>query len=107
MELFEGGIARGITLAPVNTAADVLLLEQLAARDYWDEVKLPSGRTLRAAGAFVKASRTPVAWTRPAPDVGEHTSEIARRRRSRRQPGAGRPRADPRRRRAPPARSKG
>ena len=36
-ELFEGGIADGITLAPVNTAADVLALEQLAVRDYWDE----------------------------------------------------------------------
>src|SRR4051812_17579491 len=43
-ELFEGGIARGITLAPVNTVADVLAVAQLAARDYWDEVVLPSGR---------------------------------------------------------------
>ena len=41
MELFEGGIARGVTLAPVNTAADVLALEQLAVRDYWDDVRLP------------------------------------------------------------------
>ena len=76
MELFEGGIARGVTLAPVNTVADVLALEQLAVREYWDDVALPSGRTLRGAGPFVKASRTPVAWTRPAPDVGEHTGEV-------------------------------
>ncbi|HEU4841755.1 MAG TPA: CoA transferase, partial [Ilumatobacteraceae bacterium] len=75
MELFEGGIARGATLAPVNTVADVLELEQLTARDYWDAVTLPSGRVLRAAGAFVKAA-APVAWTRPAPDVGEHTREV-------------------------------
>ena len=75
-ELFEGGIARGVTLAPVNTVADVLSLEQLAVRDYWDEVALPSGRTLRTPGPFVKASATPVAWTRPAPDVGEHTREV-------------------------------
>jgi benzylsuccinate CoA-transferase BbsF subunit len=45
-------------------------------REYWDEVALPSGRILRGAGAFVKASRTPVAWNRPAPAVGEHTSEV-------------------------------
>ena len=76
MDLFEGGIARGVTLAPVNTAADVLALEQLAVRRYWDDVRLPSGRTVRAAGPFVKASRTPIAWTRPAPAVGEHTREV-------------------------------
>jgi benzylsuccinate CoA-transferase BbsF subunit len=76
MELFEGGIERGVTLAPVNTAADVLTLEQLAVREYWDEVKLPRGRTRRGAGPFVKASATPIAWNRPAPDVGEHTREV-------------------------------
>jgi crotonobetainyl-CoA:carnitine CoA-transferase CaiB-like acyl-CoA transferase len=75
-ELFEGGIAHGVTLAPVNTVADVLELEQLEVRDYWDPVRLPSGRELRAAGAFVKASATPIAWNRPAPDVGEHTREV-------------------------------
>jgi crotonobetainyl-CoA:carnitine CoA-transferase CaiB-like acyl-CoA transferase len=75
-DLFDGGIARGITLAPVNTAADVMALEQLAAREYWDEVALPSGRILRGAGPFVKASRTPVTWNRPAPDIGEHTSDV-------------------------------
>ena len=75
-ELFAGGIARGVTVAPVSTVADVLSLEQLAVRDYWDEVELPSGRSLRAAGPFVKASATPVAWTRPAPAIGEHTAEV-------------------------------
>jgi crotonobetainyl-CoA:carnitine CoA-transferase CaiB-like acyl-CoA transferase len=75
-ELFEGGIARGVTVAPVSTVADVLSLEQLAVRGYWDEVALPSGRSVRAPGPFVKASATPVAWTRPAPGVGEHTAEV-------------------------------
>ena len=76
MALFEGGIARGVTLAPVNTVADVLQLEHLVARDYWDDLVLPSGRALRTPGPFVKASATPIAWTRPAPDVGEHTREV-------------------------------
>ena len=75
-ELFEGGVARGITLAPVNTVADVLRLEQLEARHYWDELRLPGGRTLKTPGAFVKASRTPVEWRRPAPGIGEHTAEV-------------------------------
>lgn len=76
MELFDGGIARGVTIAPVNTAADVMALEQLAVREYWDDLQLPSGRTLRVAGSFVKSSVAPIAWTRPAPDIGEHTREV-------------------------------
>jgi crotonobetainyl-CoA:carnitine CoA-transferase CaiB-like acyl-CoA transferase len=75
-ELFQGGIAREVTLAPVNTAADVVEMEQLAVRSYWDELRLPSGRRLRAAGPFARASRTPIAWTRPAPELGEHTTEV-------------------------------
>ncbi len=75
-ELFAGGIARGITLAPVNTAADVLALEHLAARDFWRPVRLANGRELRAAGPFARLSRTPVAFSRPAPAVGEHTAEV-------------------------------
>ena len=74
--LFEGGIARGVTLAPVNTVADVLQLDHLVVRHYWDDLKLPSGRVLRAPGAFVKASETPISWTSPAPDVGEHTRSV-------------------------------
>lgn len=75
-ELFEGGIARGVTLAPVNTVADVVEFAQLAARSYWDTLTLANGRTLRTAGPFVKLSRTPVRWDRPAPRIGEHTREV-------------------------------
>lgn len=75
-ELFDGGIARGITLAPVKTAADVLEFEQLVVRDYWDETVLASGHSVRAAGPFVKATRTPIGWARPAPALGEHTDEV-------------------------------
>src|SRR6185295_11984746 len=48
----------------------------LAVREYWDEVVLPNGRVLKSAGPFVKASRTPIGWNRPAPGVGEHTREV-------------------------------
>ena len=77
MELFEGGIARGDHAgagehgrrrAGARAARRARLLGRGA--------RCPSGRALRAAGPFVKASRTPVAWTRPAPDVGEHTAEV-------------------------------
>src|SRR5439155_2294221 len=37
---------------------------------------LPSGRTLRGPGPFVKTTAAPIAWTRSAPEVGEHTGEV-------------------------------
>jgi len=75
-ELLQGGLDRGITFAPVNTVADVLSSTQLEAREYWEDLALPGGRHLRAAGPFIKASATPVQWTRPAPRLGEHNDEV-------------------------------
>jgi crotonobetainyl-CoA:carnitine CoA-transferase CaiB-like acyl-CoA transferase len=75
-ELFLGGIARGATLAAVNTTADVLGIEHLAIRDFWRPLSLPNGRVLRAPGAYVRASRKPIEWARPAPRVGEHQQEV-------------------------------
>jgi len=75
-ELFKGGLARGLTLAPVNTVADVMAFEQLSVRDFWQTLRLPSGTHLRTAGAFVRMSGQPVVWSRPVPKVGEHTAEL-------------------------------
>ena len=74
--LFDGGISRGVTLAPVNTVADVVQLDHLAVRQFWDRMTLPSGRSILAPGPFVKASKTPISWPTPAPSVGEHTNEV-------------------------------
>lgn len=74
--LFAGGLARGITIAPVNTAAELMDLEQLRVRAFWNEIALPSGRVLRAPGAFVRASATPVRWAGPAPALGAHNAEL-------------------------------
>lgn len=75
-ELFARGIAGGATLAPVNTIADVLALGHLQERDYWQRYPLPDGRVLRAPGPFVRLSRTPVAFSRPAAAAGEHNDEV-------------------------------
>jgi len=74
-ELFARGVAQGVTIAPVNTVADVLALAQLEARRYWQPYRVGE-RLLRATGPFVKLSRTPVSFSRPAPAVGEHGEEI-------------------------------
>jgi crotonobetainyl-CoA:carnitine CoA-transferase CaiB-like acyl-CoA transferase len=75
-ELFEGALDRGLTLVPVSTVADALAMEHLTVRDYWEEVQLPSGRTLRSAGPYVKASNSPISWNDRAPAIGEHTDEV-------------------------------
>ncbi len=75
-EIFAGALERGLTLVPVNTAADTMDMEQLQARDYWDEIRLPSGKTVRTPGSFVKASNALVEWSRPAPGIGEHNDEV-------------------------------
>ena len=75
-ELFAQGLAVGATLAPVNTVADVLAFDHLAVREYWHRYELPGGSELRAPGPFVRLSRKPVAFRRPAPAVGEHSREL-------------------------------
>ena len=59
-ELFDGGLALGIFLAPANTVAEVLRFDHLAARDYWQPLVLPDGRTVQAPGPWVRFSATPI-----------------------------------------------
>ena len=69
-ELFDFGIARGITLAPVGTVPEMLELEHLQARDYWHEVVVPGTGVVRSAGAWVKSNESsppPVSVRRDAP----------------------------------------
>ena len=75
-ELFQGAAERGVTAMPVNTTADVVEFEQLSIREYWDDITLPSGRTLKAPGPFVKVADRPVDWGSGAPAAGEHTDEV-------------------------------
>ena len=74
--LFQRGVADGATIAPVNSAADVLALEHLESRGYWERYRLPDGRTVRVPGPFVRAERTPIRFASPAPVAGEHTDAI-------------------------------
>ncbi|MFO0688348.1 MAG: CoA transferase [Myxococcota bacterium] len=75
-ELFLPALALGVTIAPVMTLDDMLEFEQLKARDYFVPLPLPTGRTVRAPGAFARPSRTPLAEVRPAPRPDEHGAAI-------------------------------
>ena len=55
-ELFEPGLERGATIAPVQTLDDLLEFDQLAARDYFAETRLPSGQRVKAPGPFARSS---------------------------------------------------
>ncbi|MCY3882460.1 MAG: CoA transferase [Chloroflexi bacterium] len=73
-ELGEDGQPRGLMIYPVNTMADLVESEQLAARDFFVEADSPAG-TLRMAGAPMKLSATP--WrTGAVAAAGAHTQEV-------------------------------
>ena len=74
-ELFARGVAESATIAPVNTVGDVLALDHLETRNYWQRYTLPGGSVVRAPGPFVRLSRTPISFRRPAPALGEHDAE--------------------------------
>ena len=57
-ELGEEGQPRGLMIYPVNTMADLVESEHLAARDFFEEADAPVG-TLRMPGAPMKLSATP------------------------------------------------
>jgi crotonobetainyl-CoA:carnitine CoA-transferase CaiB-like acyl-CoA transferase len=74
-ELLERGLAQDVTVAPVNTVPDLLDLDHLAARGFWNEVKLASGDVARAPAAFLR-STPPLATRVPSPRLDEHGAEI-------------------------------
>ncbi len=75
-ELFEFGLQTEVTLAPINSVADLLELEQLSDRQAWHLTSLPGNEQIRAPGIFAKAHGTPLSIRRAAPRVDEHGAEI-------------------------------
>jgi crotonobetainyl-CoA:carnitine CoA-transferase CaiB-like acyl-CoA transferase len=77
-ELFEWGLEQGLTLAPVNTIADLLRFPQFEAREYFSKASLPDGTSALVPGVFAKLSSTPLQLRRPAPSLNQHGDEIRR-----------------------------
>ena len=75
LALFE---AHGIPCGPINTYADALNDEQIAAREMVVETEHPTLGKLRTLGTPLKMSRTPLVAGRPAPLLGQHTTEVLR-----------------------------
>jgi benzylsuccinate CoA-transferase BbsE subunit len=75
--LYQTGQSRRIPICPIHTPWDILNSRQLEYRSFFVSQKhTPSGRTLTVPGAPYQLRETPWRQIRPAPRLGEHTSEI-------------------------------
>jgi crotonobetainyl-CoA:carnitine CoA-transferase CaiB-like acyl-CoA transferase len=75
-ELMDRGLREGVTIAPVNTVADLSRFRHLEERDYWLEAPLPNGIKARMPGFPARPSDAPMTVRRWAPRIGEHGEEV-------------------------------
>ena len=76
-ELLEAALDRSLLIAPIVTIGDVAQSDQLAFRDYWQEMDHPVlGKKVRYPGPFAKLSATPITYRRPSPTIGEHNDDV-------------------------------
>ncbi|MDQ1424020.1 MAG: hypothetical protein QOD72_1518, partial [Acidimicrobiaceae bacterium] len=70
-ELLAAALERSLLIAPVSTTSDVLALDQLASRDYWEDVD-----GVRFPGSIAKLSASPLPPLGRPPRLGEHTASV-------------------------------
>ena len=76
-EFFEGAVKRQMLGYPVFTVEDIYKDPQLAAREFWQDVRGPlSGSTLKYPKGFAMVNGERLAIRRPAPCAGQHNQEI-------------------------------
>ena len=75
-EAYHEGQRRHIAFTPVNTAARIQDDPQLVARDYFVDLAVGAGRTLRVPGAPHRPARSGWRVAGPVPEAGEHDEEI-------------------------------
>ncbi|MCP4228299.1 MAG: CoA transferase [Actinomycetia bacterium] len=83
-ELLTRALEANLLIAPITDTADVLGLEQLEARDYWEPVEIDGAsgpRPARFPGSIAKFSATPCPPLPPAPSLGATPLHIANERR--------------------------
>jgi crotonobetainyl-CoA:carnitine CoA-transferase CaiB-like acyl-CoA transferase len=75
-ELFEVARQHNLLIAPIATLADVRQNPQFIAREYWQRMAHPNGVQITYPGPFARFGKKPIAYSRPAPTVGEHNREV-------------------------------
>ncbi|MFM8353318.1 MAG: CoA transferase, partial [Gammaproteobacteria bacterium] len=67
--LFAFGLSRDITLAPVNTLAELLALPHMQERDYWQALTIGANAPTRSPGIWARASQPAISLRRVAPGL--------------------------------------
>ncbi len=73
--LFRYGLENDISLAPVNTLPELLALDHMQSREYWDDNAVGE-MSVRFPGLWAKPDSGGLSIRNTAPAVGEHTDEI-------------------------------
>lgn len=69
--LYDEAVRHRYLLAPVQTAADLLVDRQLAARDYWDTLSVAGCGSFAFPGPFARPARTPLRRDGVVPTVAD------------------------------------
>ena len=75
-QLFRELQAAGVTAAPLHDELEALADEQLAAREWFREIHMPTVGTHRYPGYLFKMRNTPDEVRLPPPLLGEHNEEV-------------------------------
>jgi crotonobetainyl-CoA:carnitine CoA-transferase CaiB-like acyl-CoA transferase len=75
-ELYEAAQRRRVPFAPVSTMGDLLDSPHLRARGFFATVDHPAAGPVTMPGAPYRFSDTPWVLRRPAPCLGQHTTEV-------------------------------
>ena len=75
-ELYERGQERRVLVGMVSTPEDIAASPQLLTREWFTDLEDPARGRLRYPGAPWQLLGTPATLRRPAPRLGEHTSEV-------------------------------
>ncbi|MBI4295950.1 MAG: CoA transferase, partial [Chloroflexi bacterium] len=79
-ELYQIALKERIEFFPGNTVADVIKEEQLEARGFWQERKVPElmGKTLKFPGPFAQIRFSPVSVQKPETNLNKKQGQPAR-----------------------------
>ncbi len=76
-DLLQAALERKLLFAPLSTASELVHLEQLAARGYWDDVAQPAtDHTVRYPGRFCRFSESQPPTLGPPPTLGQHSKAV-------------------------------
>ncbi len=74
--LYEYGLEHGFTIAPINNLSELLAMEHLQFREYWQPMALPDGKQVQAPGLWGKSHQNLMSIRHTAPEPGEHSEAI-------------------------------